>query len=251
MNARAQTFYNKRLARAIATRDRSYKLLLWIKDAVDKGLILPAQASHYSSGPDASTEWLRSNYRNIPEELRPPVDEIEEFAAFFSTYLMTSFDVVEKPGRKGEGALPQFGCRCELCLRIINASHLRPKKLYDRDKRRAEFLMVECLLQLAHENKITISELFAAQLVNDQSTRRSAAYLAYGYWLIQRLVGESDGPAILALWRLIAWDPLGGIRSGFTLELDDFRLAEDQLLAAIHSDEKGSGLLFRPGNKEN
>ena len=165
------------------------------------------------------------------------MDEIEEFAAFFSTYLTTSFDVVEKPGRKGEGALPQFGCRCELCLRIINASHLRPKKLYDRDKRRAEFLMVECLLHLAHENRIDISEPFAVQLVNHQSTRRSAAYLAYGYWLIQRLVGESDGPAILALWRLLAWDPRGGMRSGFTLELDDFRLAEDQLLEAIRNPE--------------
>lgn len=232
-DTRTPTFNTEQLARAIATRDRSYKLLLWIRDAVDRGLILPAQASHYSGGPDASTEWLRTNYRNIPEELRPPMDEIEEFAAFFSTYLSTSFDVVEQPGRRGEGALSEYGCRCEICLRIINASHLRPKKLFQRDKRRAEFLMVECLLRLAHENGMNISEPFAEQLVNDQSTRRSAAYLAYGYWLIQRLVGESDGPAILALWRLIAWDPRGGMRPGFTLKLDDFNLAEDHVLEAI------------------
>lgn len=217
----------------MATRDRSYKLLIWIRDAVDEGLILPAQATHHSGGPDASTEWLRSNYRNIPDELRPPIDEIEEFAAFFSTYLTTSFDVIEKPGYKGAGRLPEYGCRCELCLRIINASHLQPKKLYDRDKRRAEFLMVECLLHLAAENGIRMSESFAVELVNGQSTRRSAAYVAYGYWLIQRLSGESDGPAILALWRLIAWDPRGGMRSGFILALDDFNRAEDQLLEAI------------------
>ena len=93
--------------------------------------------------------------------------------------------------------------------------------------------MVERLLHLAHENGMEITEPFAVQLVNDQSTRRSAAYVAYGYWLIQRLVGESDGPAILALWRLIAWDPRGGMRPGFSLELDDFKLAEDQLLEAI------------------
>ncbi len=161
------------------------------------------------------------------------MDEIEEFAAFFSTYLTTSFDVVEKPGRKGVGALPLFGCRCELCIRIINASHLRPKKLYERDKRRADFLMVECLLHLAHENGINISEEFATHVVKDQSTRRSAAYVAYGYWLIQRLAGESDGPAILGLWRLISWDTRGGMRRGFTLEIDDFKLAEDELLGAI------------------
>jgi hypothetical protein len=43
----------------------------------------------------------------------------------------------------------------------------------------------------------------------------------------------SDGPAILALWRLIAWDPRGGMRPNFELKLDDFRAAEGQLLDAM------------------
>jgi hypothetical protein len=48
-----------------------------------------------------------------------------------------------------------------------------------------------------------------------------------------RLSGQSDGPAILALWRLIGWDPRGGVRQGFTLKLDDFKIAEQNLLAAM------------------
>jgi hypothetical protein len=230
---RTPAFDYQRLAKAIATRDHSYKLLMWITEAIHRGLIQPTQTAHPSGSPHAATEWLRSNYHQIPAEFRPPQNEIDEFAAFFSTYLISSFDVIQKPGTKGEGPTPQFGCRCELCMRIINAPHLRTKKLYERDKRRADFLMTECLIHLARENGMEINEGQAMQFVTDQSTRRSAAYITYGHWLIQRLTGESDGPAILALWRLIAWDPRGGMRRDFTLDLDDFKLAEKQLLAAI------------------
>src|SRR5262245_40590860 len=125
---------------------------MWISDAIDKGLIQPSRAAHHSGGPDAATEWLRLNYVHIPKELSPPKEAINEFAAFFSTYLTSSFDVIEKPGTKGEGPTPPLGCRCELCVRIINAPHLQAKKLYKRDKRRADFLMTECLTQLAREN---------------------------------------------------------------------------------------------------
>ena len=75
----------------------------------------------------------------------------------------------------------------------------------------------------------------AEKMVNQQQTRRSAAYIAYGHWLIRRLSGESDGPAILALWRLIAWDPRGGVRRGFVLRLSDFQVAENELVATIRS----------------
>lgn len=207
---------------------------MWIADAINKGLIQPSRAAHHSDGPDAATEWLRSNYRHIPEDLRPPENEIDEFAAFFSTYLTSSFNVIEKPGTKGEGPTPT-GCRCELCMRIVNAPHLKAKKLYARDKRRADLLMSECVAELAKENAIHINEELTTQLVTDDKTRRYTAYITYGHWLIRRLSGESDGPAILALWRLIAWDPRGGMRHGFTLELGDFKVAERELISAIQN----------------
>ncbi|MFC1759785.1 hypothetical protein ACFL2H_13630 [Planctomycetota bacterium] len=232
LNKRTPNFDYRRLTKAIATRDHSYKLLMWISDAIDKSLILPSQASHHSGGPDAATEWLRSNYYNIPEDLRPTQSEIDEFAAFFSTYLTSSFDVVEKPGTKGEGPTPSW-CRCELCMRIVNAPHLQTKKLCANDKRRADFLMSECVGKLAKENQLDIDDKQTTQLVTGKTTRRHAAYIAYGHWLVRRLSGESDGPAVLALWRIVAWDPRGGMRRGFTLQLNDFKVAEKELLAAI------------------
>jgi hypothetical protein len=207
---------------------------MWISDAIDKGLIRPSQAAHRTGGPDAATQWLRSNYYHIPEALRPVEADIEEFAAFFSTYLTSSFDVIEKPGTKGEGPTPSI-CWCEVCMRIVNAPHLQAKKLFSRDKRRANFLMAKSAMELAKENGLDVSLDRATQLLSSPTIRRDAAFIAYGHWLIRRLLGESDGPAILALWRLIAWDPRGGIRRGFTLNLSDFKDAEDALLAAFRS----------------
>jgi len=118
-------------------------------------------------------------------------------------------------------------------MRIVNAPHLQTKKLYTRDKRRADFLLAESLTEFAVQNHLQIDEQLATQLVSDQTTRRWVAYIAYGDWLIRRLTGQSDGPAILALWRIIAWDPRGGMRHGFKLELDDFKIAEKVILSAI------------------
>lgn len=118
-------------------------------------------------------------------------------------------------------------------MRIVNAPHLQAKKLFTRDKRRADFLMRESVCKLAAENGMELDFDSATQLVTDDANRRHAAYVSYGQWLVRRLYGESDGPAILALWRLVAWDPRGGMHRGFKLELNDFKVAEDNLLAAI------------------
>lgn len=118
-------------------------------------------------------------------------------------------------------------------MRIVNASFLQPKKLYIRDKLRADTLMREYLCVFANQHALGINEELASQLVTQPSTRRSSAYLTYGHWLIKRLAGESDGPSILALWRLVAWDPRGGMRRGFTIELEYFKAAESDLLTAL------------------
>lgn len=207
---------------------------MWISDAIDRGDIPPSRVAHHSGGPTAATQWLRENYFYIPEELRPPQCDIDEFAAFFSTFLISSFDVVSFPGKKGEGPTPA-GCHCELCVRIVNAPHLQAKKLYARDKMRANRLMEDCLCELASELDFEVSDDAIESIVGNAITRRSAAFVTYGHWLIRRLSGESDGPAILALWRLIAWDPRGGMRRGFRLQLDDFVSAKKSIFNKFQS----------------
>lgn len=120
-------------------------------------------------------------------------------------------------------------------MRIVNAPHLQAKKLYARDKRRADFLMAEQIAELAKDNRLDADDELVTRLVTDESTRRYAAFVTYGHWLLRRMRGESDGPSILALWRLIAWDPRGGIRRGFTLHINDFKVAEEKLLSSIRN----------------
>lgn len=232
LNRRIPDFNHIQLAKAIATRDRSYRLLLWISDAIDQGYIQPSRAAHHSGEPHAATEWLRKNYHRIPEECRPQENDIDEFAAFFSTYLTSSFDVIENPGTKGEGPTAGY-CQCEICRRIVNAPHLRAKKLSARDKRRADVLIRQSLTELAAQNDLDLADGQAEKILTNPDTKRQAAYIAYGHWLVRRLSGDSDGPAILALWRLIAWDPRGGIRRGFKLKLEDFILAENNFISTM------------------
>ena len=205
---------------------------MWVSDAIDSDLIQPSRARSHSGGPEAALEWLRYNAHGIPTDLLPPEAELPEFAAFFSTFLTSSFDVIEEPGTRGEAA-PRGSCRCDLCVRIVNAPHLQSKKLYLRDKRRAIFLMAESIAELGRENGVLVEESLAQKLATNRAIQREAAYVSYGRWLIRRLSGESDGPAILALWRLIAWDPRGGMRRDFTLELNDFKHADKTILSEI------------------
>ena len=143
------------------------------------------------------------------------------------------FDVVENPGSRGAGPARLPGCTCELCVRFVNAPNLRTKKLYARDKRAAELLMIERLIEFARDRDLAIDEPFATRLVSEDGTRRHAAYIAYGHCLIQRLRAETEGAAVLALWRMIAWDSRGAPRRGFELKVDDFKVAEAKLTRAV------------------
>jgi hypothetical protein len=227
----------QRLKLALSIRDRSYNLLLWLSEAIDEGLVPLAAAVHHASAPEAAEFWLRHFELLIPVDLQPAASERREFAAFLSTYLTSSFDLVARPGKRGAGRITS--CACDVCARIINAPHLQAKKLAAHDKQRANFLMTESLLALALEHGISLHAQQAEQMVQDPLSRRACGYLSYGDWLIRRLKGESDGPAVLALWRLIAWDPRGGQIRGFKLRIADFMQAERQLLMSLMDSDSG------------
>ncbi len=105
--------------------------------------------------------------------------------------------------------------------------------MVSRDKQRAIDLMQQRVVQLAAEEGLSIAEVDAMQVVRDEDTQRACGFSAYGYWLIERMKGESDGASILALWRKIAWLPAGSPIHRFKLRIEDFVKAEKTLLAKI------------------
>ena len=221
-----------RLTLAIDIQSRSYQLLRWVADGIEKGFIAATRAHEYADVPDAALDWINQHYLNLPPQLRPERRHLSEFANFFGTYVTSSFDLIEQPGMRLHSPC---GCYCPLCAHLVNAPHLQPKKLTKRDKHRATNLMVDRVTALALEEGTSLKSEDAMSIAQNHETRRSAGYSAYGYWLIKRMEGFSDGKSVLALWREIAWHPTGSPIKGFKLRYEDFVDAEESLITAIHS----------------
>jgi hypothetical protein len=217
---------------AIDIQSRSYRLLRWVADAVGKGFIPPERAHEYADDSDSTYDWMNQHYLNFPANARPDRRYLRQFASFFSTYVLSSFDVIEQPGVRLHSPC---GCYCPWCVHMVNASHLQPKKLSKRDKTRAVALMVDRVTILAKEEGVALKPEDAENLVENDANRRFAGYSAYGHWLIKRMAGLSDGKSILALWRVIAWSPTGSPLPKFKLEFKDFVHAEESLVKAMRT----------------
>jgi hypothetical protein len=222
----------ERLELALNIHSLSYRLLRWITTAMDDGLIEVPRVRHHSDEDPVTSamEWFEGNFEVVPPELRPDREYLQDFFCFFATYLMTSFDLISDPGIRLEST---NGCYCDICSRLTNASHLKAKKLSARDQRRAEVLKTDRIIGLAGEEQIDCNETNAKALVSNPATREPAAYSAYGYWLIERLQGKTDGAAILALWREIAWKPEGSPIKDFRINYDTFFAAEELLVSTL------------------
>lgn len=221
-----------RLTLAIDIHSRSYQLLRWIAEAVTKGFIPATRAHHYANTGDAAFAWMQDHYLSIPETMRPDERHLREFANFFGTYVTSSFDLIEQPGARLDS---RCGCYCSLCAQLVNAPHLQALKLKPRDKQRANRLMVDRVTALASEENIAVTDPTVVAIVRGDTTRRSAAYSTYGDWLIRRLDGDTDGPAVLALWREIAWERTGSPIKKFQLHYKDFIDAEELLAETLRS----------------
>ncbi|MBI5687946.1 MAG: hypothetical protein HZC54_22980 [Verrucomicrobia bacterium] len=215
---------------AVAIQKKSYKLLLWLGDAIDRGLITFKKSHDDVSAAEAACEWIEEHYLNLPESARPEREFLREFSNYFGSYVTTSFDLVEKPGTKLES---RCGCYCPLCAHLVNVSHLQPKKPAKRDKEKAREKRISRVMMLAEEESLPISGGIATTIATAPQFLRSAAYSAYGQSLLERVRGSEGGLYILALWREIAWKPEGSPIKGFRLEADDIFNAERELVAEI------------------
>jgi hypothetical protein len=219
-----------RLQLALDIHARSYHLLRWVADAISKGFIPATRAHEYADVTDSAYDWIEEHYQNLPTSARPERSQLRPFANFFATYMMSSFDIVERPGTQ---RMSRCGCYCRMCAYLVNASHLKTKPLAKREKQRALRLMADRVEQLALESNIDAARELAEEIATGEATRRAAGYSAYGHWLIKRLDGLTDGPSILALWREIAWNKSGSPIPRFELRQADFVAAEQSLVRAL------------------
>lgn len=217
--------------RAVDLHRRSYKLLRWLGTAISKGFVRFDRAHEYMDEAGAAKDWIEYHFLNLPPSCRPPLDQVEPFAQFFATYLTTSFELVEKPKPRIESACG--GCFCPICVHLVAAPHLRARKVSRRDKERARKLKVAALQQLALEQSTSQDQKELENLIDSPDIRTEISLVAYGLQLIARTNGRSDGPAVLALWREIAWNQSGSPKKDFKLEAENILKAKELVAQRI------------------
>lgn len=214
---------------AVDLHQRSYSLLQWLTGAISRGFISFDRAHEYMDEAEAAEDWIKSHYLNLPPECRPEPDQLTVFARFFATYLTTSFELLKESGFQ---LTSSDGCYCCVCAHLVGASHLRTKKIHRRDKVRARDIKITTLKLLSHEHHAPLDQQHAEKIVDSKDTAKDVALMVYGQQLVARARGRSEGPAVLVLWREIAWD-VTHPKKDFKLEAEDILRAEQSLVAAI------------------
>ena len=226
-------FEEAEIASAVEIQRRSYRLLRWVGDAIERGFIRLERAHQYSTESGAAQAWIAEHFANLPPDCRPPEktgEEFRRFASFFASYLLTSFDLHEDPGVR---LISGCGCYCPICTHLAAAPHLKAKKLRPADKRRAEALKRSYLEELARENSLSFRDELASGILNDPAHSRDAAVATYGAELLRRCRGHSSGTAVLALWRQFAWRQTGSPIRDFELKASAILEAERRLVHAL------------------
>lgn len=224
-------FVREEIVCALDLHRRSYRLLKWLAGAIERGFIQFNRAHEYMDQNEAAKEWIESHLLNLPPNCRPELEQLGVFAQFFATYLTTSFDLVSSPAKRLTTAC---GCYCSFCAYAVSAPRLKTKKLYRRDKERARKLKTFRLMQMAIEHNTHLDEKATDKLIDSQETATDVSTIAYADQLLQRMKGRSEGPAVLVLWREIAWET-NAPKKNFKLEVDNILRAEQSIAGRIKS----------------
>ena len=102
--------------RAVGIQQSSYALLRWAVDGIDRGFLRFDAVHTYASFEEAALAWIERHYADLPASARPAREDLPDFARFFTSYVDSSFDLVENPGRRLYS--PEAHCFCPLCSRL-------------------------------------------------------------------------------------------------------------------------------------
>ncbi|HEY6039253.1 MAG TPA: hypothetical protein VIV58_33450, partial [Kofleriaceae bacterium] len=209
---------------------RSYKLLRWMTDAIDRGFISFGAAHDFAALPAATHVWLDRHYAVLPLAARPLREDLRAFSNLFATYLTSSFELLRNPGVR---RLSEDECGCSACTWLVAIPRLKPKTLRPQDRRRGHALQVRAIKELALARDLIASEEAAEAMLAERRYREAAGLVAYARELEHRLDGVTVGPATLALWRSFAWDETGAPKPRFVLTAKMVLAGESALVAAL------------------
>jgi hypothetical protein len=127
-----------------------------------------------------------------------------------------------------------------MCSYLIDAPHLKTRKISPADRRRARKMKANVICVMALELIANLTDKQVDTIVSSPRHREALSMLTYAYDLLERLNGSTVGPAALVLWRGFAWTPAGSPKKKFSLSADDILESERQLIAIIQQTAKGT-----------
>jgi hypothetical protein len=226
-------FDKDELEEVLELHRRTYRLMLWIGGAIERGFIPFDRAHEYATAVESAEAWLDHHYLNLPVDARPAArsgPDLSRYARFLVSYLQVSFELDEYAGSR---LVSRCGCYCPFCASLQAASHLKTKKLGRKDKEAAQRMKRKYLSALAREQDRDLEGTDIERLLEDDDLGHDAALAAYVDELLNRSRGVKSSPAVLALWREIAWTKQGSPMPKFRLRTQDILKAEQHLLAAV------------------
>ncbi|MBK7840331.1 MAG: hypothetical protein IPJ49_22170 [Candidatus Obscuribacter sp.] len=214
-------FERQQLDHLLDVHGRSYRLLLWLNKRMRDNKLQVATIHDVISLSDAARDWLKRQLNNLPADLRPHENEIDEFSHLLASYLQTSFEVAE-------GKIPVdgwCGCRCMFCLYVRDATFLQARKVTDKARETAKQLKVLLLCELANDLGLPLLRTDLEPFIGvNPDLSVAISVLTYTRELMRRTSFGSQGLGVLALWREIAWTA--------TAPKKDFKLTTNLVLEA-------------------
>jgi hypothetical protein len=216
------------IKKAVLIHEKSYQLLLWMQEGIKKGFISFESAKQYTRFSDRTYDWLQLHYIDLPKNCRPEKSDLRLLANYFSSYLNSSFELVESPGRRKRS---HDNCFCQVCHYWEDMPHLKTKKLTVKDKNKAYKLMQYTLDLYALENEVELTAEKKESITVE--FREWLALCTYAQELLKRVEGRESSAASLALWRSFAWNQEGSPKHSFELTSDLIMTAEKVIVSAI------------------
>lgn len=212
------------LSRMVDLQEKSYLLLKWVNQSLRRGTLDFKYIHNAMDVAEASEEWIARHFDNIPLKARPKKHEIKEFARLFSSYLTTSFELIETPGKRLVST-----CGCYWCGYLVSANHLKTRKITQKTRESALQLKHLYLELLAEEAALALLPLELEGLLREPGLSANISLAAYANELIRRSKFASQGEGVLVLWREIAWEE-NKPKKDFYLLASDIIASEEVIL---------------------
>lgn len=223
-------FTREALEDLLRLHDLSYGLFRWVGSSLSGGSLSFAVVHGATDSAAAAEEWISRNLDNLPRDLRPRPGDLVPLSHLFASFLTTSFVLPAAPRVFRDVTV----CGCTCCTYLVSAHRLVLRNPTAKDKVQAEKLQILCLEALAESEGVPLSVELRRSVPADPLLAQDLAHLSYAFELRRRSEYASQGTAVLAIWRSIAWEN-GRLRKSFALAPGRIVEAQSRLAAAAVS----------------